>query len=419
LVGWRVLVLQTFRQSQDSDKSTKQNVCILGATGSIGESTLKVLSLHSDQYQVFALSGHSRLDQLAEQCAKYHPTYVSVPADKGEQFVSDLKRRFPEVKIPTILEGEVGLKQIAAHVDVDVVMAAIVGAAGLEPTLAAVQAGKRVLLANKEALVMAGSLFMDCVRSSGAMLLPVDSEHNAIFQCLPADYFQTTERFQQQASRGGVSQILLTASGGPFRQLTAEQLERVTPEQACKHPNWVMGQKISVDSATLMNKGLELIEACHLFDLPPERVTVVVHPQSIIHSLVQYVDGSTLAQMGNPDMCTPIAHALAWPKRIDAGVVPLDLFQVATLSFEKPDEVRFPCLRLAREAMQAGGTTPAVLNAANEIAVAAFLAKKIKFCDIPRIIQSVITQLPMIAARDLATILHYDATARQIAHNLL
>lgn len=411
--------MQTLKQSQDSGKSIKQNVCILGATGSIGESTLKVLSLHSDQYQVFALSGHSRLDQLAEQCAKYHPTYVSVPADKGEQFVHDLKRRFPEAKIPTILEGGQGLKQIAAHVDVDVVMAAIVGAAGLEPTLAAVQAGKRVLLANKEALVMAGSLFMDCVRSSGAMLLPVDSEHNAIFQCLPADYFQTTERFQQQASRGGVSQILLTASGGPFRQLTAEQLELVTPEQACKHPNWVMGQKISVDSATLMNKGLELIEACHLFDLPPERVTVVVHPQSIIHSLVQYVDGSTLAQMGNPDMCTPIAHALAWPKRIDAGVVPLDLFQVATLSFEKPDEVRFPCLRLAREAMQAGGTTPAVLNAANEIAVAAFLAKKIKFCDIPRIIQSVITQLPMIAARDLATILHYDATARQIAHNLL
>lgn len=410
--------MQTFEQTSGS-LSPKQNVCILGATGSIGESTLKVLALHSNQYHVFALSGHSRLGQLVELCAKYQPTYVSVPTDQGEAFTKDLKQRFPGAKVPTIVEGEHGLKQIASHPDVDVVMAAIVGAAGLEPTLAAVQAGKRVLLANKEALVMAGDLFMDCVRSSGATLLPVDSEHNAIFQCLPSDYFQTTERFQQQASRGGVSQILLTASGGPFRQLSAQQLELVTPEQACKHPNWVMGQKISVDSATLMNKGLELIEACHLFDLPPERVTVVVHPQSIIHSLVQYVDGSTLAQMGNPDMCTPIAHALAWPKRIDAGVAPLDLFQVATLHFEKPDEVRFPCIRLAREAMQAGGTTPAVLNAANEVAVAAFLSKKIKFNNIPHIIESVITQLPMIDAHDLATILHYDSTARQIAYNLL
>ena len=399
--------------------SPKQNVCILGATGSIGESTLKVLALHPDQYHVFALSGHSRLDQLAELCAKYRPTYVSLPADKGEAFTKDFRLRFPDVQIPTILEGELGLKQIASHPDVDVVMAAIVGAAGLEPTLATVQVGKRVLLANKEALVMAGNLFMDCVRSSGAMLLPVDSEHNAIFQCLPSDYFQTTERFQNQSSRAGVSQILLTASGGPFRQFDLQQLEQVTPEQACKHPNWVMGQKISVDSATLMNKGLELIEACHLFELPPERVTVVVHPQSIIHSLVQYVDGSTLAQMGNPDMCTPIAHALAWPKRIDAGVAPLDLFQVATLSFEKPDELRFPCIRLAREAMQSGGTTPAVLNAANEVAVAAFLTKKIKFCEIPRIIESVITQLPMTPARDLATILHYDTTARRIAQSLL
>ncbi len=411
--------MQTRDKLLSSVLSPKQNVCILGATGSIGESTLKVLTLHSDQYHVFALSGHSRLDQLAELCATYHPSYVSVPADQGEAFAKDLRHRFPDAQIPTILEGELGLKQIASHPDVDVVMAAIVGAAGLEPTLAAVQAGKRVLLANKEALVMAGNLFMDCVHRSGAMLLPVDSEHNAIFQCLPTDYFQTSERFQNQSSRAGVSQILLTASGGPFRQFDLQQLEQVTPEQACKHPNWVMGQKISVDSATLMNKGLELIEACHLFDLPPERVTVVVHPQSIIHSLVQYVDGSTLAQMGNPDMCTPIAHALAWPQRIDAGVAPLDLFQVATLHFEKPDEVRFPCIRLAREAMQAGGTTPAVLNAANEVAVAAFLAKKIKFCEIPRIIESVITQLPMIPARDLATILHYDSTARQIAQNLL
>jgi 1-deoxy-D-xylulose-5-phosphate reductoisomerase len=406
-------------QSIAANKLPKQNVCILGATGSIGESTLKVLALHPELYQVFALSGHSRLDRLAAQCAEYCPTYAAVPTDQGEQFVQDLKRRFPQAPIPQILEGEEGLEQIAAHIDVDVVMAAIVGAAGLQPTLAAVQAGKRVLLANKEALVMAGSLFMDCVRRSGATLIPVDSEHNAIFQCLPPEYAQTMERLQKNTLRGGVARILLTASGGPFRELTVEQLDKVTPEQACKHPNWLMGRKISVDSATLMNKGLELIEACYLFDLPPENVTIVVHPQSIIHSMVQYVDGSTLAQMGNPDMCTPIAHALAWPKRINAGVAPLDLLQIATLNFEKPDEVRFPCLRLAREAMQSGGTTPAVLNAANEIAVAAFLDKKIKFRTIPDIIQSVITQLPMIEARDLATILHYDAVARELAHKLL
>jgi 1-deoxy-D-xylulose-5-phosphate reductoisomerase len=411
--------VQIYSDAPQTVSLLKQNVCILGATGSIGESTLKVLSLHPDQYNIFALSGHSRLDDLVNLCALYHPTYVCVPDTKSEQFAKILKQRFPEAVMPTVLEGEFGLKLLASHIDVDIVMAAIVGAAGLESTLAAVQAGKRVLLANKEALVMAGNLFMDCVRSSGAVLLPVDSEHNAIFQCLPADYFKTAERFADQATRGGVSQVLLTASGGPFRQFSAQQLANVTPEQACKHPNWLMGKKISVDSATLMNKGLELIEACHLFELPPERITVVVHPQSIIHSLVQYTDGSTLAQMGNPDMCTPIAHALAWPKRINSGVAPLDLFKVSTLQFEKPDEVRFPCLRLAREAMQAGGTTPAVLNAANETAVAAFLAKKIKFNDIPRIIQSVITQLPMTPARDLATILHYDVAARKIAHSLL
>ena len=400
-------------------EKARQLVCVLGATGSIGDSTFKVLNKHLDDYEVFALSGHARLDKLIELCAEYEPRYVCVPEAMGEQFSQRLKHQFPDLCLPQIVEGEKGLQQIAAHPEVDVVMAAIVGAAGLAPTLAAVRAGKRVLLANKEALVMAGSLFMDCVRSSGATLLPVDSEHNAIFQCLPADYFQSSESLHHNSSRAGVSQILLTASGGPFRKFSLEQLEQVTPEQASKHPNWVMGAKITVDSATLMNKGLELIEACHLFDLPPERVTVVIHPQSIIHSMVQYVDGSTLAQMGNPDMSTPIAHALAWPKRIDAGVAPLDLFLNASLNFEQPDEVRFPCLRLAREAMEAGGTTPAVLNAANEIAVAAFLANKIKFTDIPRIIQAVITQLPMIAAHDLATILHYDEAARKIARSIL
>ncbi len=396
-----------------------QNVCILGATGSIGDSTLKVLALHPARYRVYALSGHHRLDKLAELTATYQPEIVSLPDDMAELFVIHFKHNFPHAKLPELVEGEAGLRRIAAHPDVDVVMAAIVGSAGLAPTLAAVEAGKRVLLANKEALVMAGSLFMDCVKKSGATLLPVDSEHNAIFQCLPHDYFTSAECLKSGSSRAGVSQILLTASGGPFRSFSAAQLETVTPEQASKHPNWVMGAKITVDSATLMNKGLELIEACHLFELPPERVTVVIHPQSIIHSLVQYVDGSTLAQMGNPDMSTPIAHALAWPARIDAGVAPLDLFQVASLNFERPDEDRFPCLRLAREAMQVGGTTPAVLNAANEVAVAAFLDGRIKFTDIPRIIQAVITQLPMIAARDLATILQYDTSARQLAKQLM
>ncbi len=402
-----------------TESAKRQNVCILGATGSIGDSTLKVLARHPERYRVYALSGHGRLDKLAELAAAYHPQIISVPVDTAESFALHFKRNFPHATLPELVEGEAGLCRIAADPQVDVVMAAIVGAAGLAPTLAAVEAGKRVLLANKESLVMAGNLFMDRVRQSGATLLPVDSEHNAIFQCLPHDYFASRECLKTSRSRAGVSQILLTASGGPFRSFTAEQLTTVTPEQASKHPNWVMGAKITVDSATLMNKGLELIEACHLFELPPERVTVVIHPQSIIHSLVQYVDGSTLAQMGNPDMSTPIAHALAWPQRIDAGVAPLDLFQIASLNFEQPDEVRFPCLRLAREAMQVGGTTPAVLNAANEVAVAAFLARQIKFIDIPRIIQSVITQLPMIAARDLATILHYDTTARQMAQRLL
>ena len=401
------------------ESAQRQNVCILGATGSIGDSTLKVLARHPERYRVYAISGHGRLDKLAELAATYQPHIVSVPVDTAELFALHFKRNFPHAQLPELVEGEAGLCQIAADSQVNVVMAAIVGAAGLAPTLAAVEAGKRVLLANKESLVMAGSLFMDRVRQSGATLLPVDSEHNAIFQCLPHDYFSSRECLKTSNSRAGVSQILLTASGGPFRSFTAEQLATVTPEQASKHPNWVMGAKITVDSATLMNKGLELIEACHLFELPPERVTVVIHPQSIIHSLVQYVDGSTLAQMGNPDMSTPIAHALAWPQRIDAGVAPLDLFQIASLNFEQPDEVRFPCLRLAREAMQAGGTTPAVLNAANEVAVAAFLARRIKFIDIPRIIQTVITQLPMMAARDLATILHYDVTARQMAQRLL
>jgi 1-deoxy-D-xylulose-5-phosphate reductoisomerase len=307
-----------------------------------------------------------------------------------------------------VLVGEGGLCEVAAHPEVDAVMAAIVGAAGLKPTLAAVRAGKKVLLANKEALVMSGDLFMQAVREHGATLLPIDSEHNAIFQCLPGDY-----------ARGlgavGVRRILLTASGGPFRETPLSELEHVSPEQACAHPNWSMGRKISVDSASMMNKGLELIEACWLFDARPEQVEVVIHPQSVIHSLVDYVDGSVLAQLGNPDMRTPIANALAWPERIDSGVAPLDLFAVARLDFQHPDEQRFPCLRLARQAAEAGGSAPAMLNAANEVAVAAFLERRIRFPEIARIIEDTLNREASAAVADLDAVLAADARARTLA----
>jgi 1-deoxy-D-xylulose-5-phosphate reductoisomerase len=291
---------------------------------------------------------------------------------------------------------------------VDAVMAAIVGAAGLRPTLAAVQAGKKVLLANKEALVMSGALFMDAVRQSGAVLLPIDSEHNAIFQCMPGDY-------ARGLSAVGVRRILLTASGGPFRQTSTQALQDVTPEQACAHPNWSMGRKISVDSASMMNKGLELIEACWLFDAPPSLVEVVVHPQSVIHSLVDYVDGSVLAQLGNPDMRTPIANALAWPERIDSGVAPLDLFSIARLDFEAPDEQRFPCLRLARQAAQAGNSAPAVLNAANEVAVQTFLQGRIRFPEIASMIEQVLDQEPVVPLTSLEAVFAADQRARELA----
>ncbi len=390
----------------------RQRVCVLGATGSIGDSTFKVLDLHPERYQVYAISGHQRLSKLMALVVRYQPAIVVVPDGQAAQLQQQLQQA-GLARLPEILEGEAGLCAIAGHADVDVVMAAIVGAAGLAPTMAAAQAGKRILLANKESLVMSGELLMQAVRASGAVLLPVDSEHNAIFQCLPP-----TGHTQIQAG-SGVAQILLTASGGPFRAWTAEQLAQATPAQACRHPNWSMGQKISVDSATLMNKGLELIEACHLFDLPEAKITVVVHPESIVHSMVQYVDGSTLAQLGRPDMCTPIAHALAWPDRINSGVQPLDLFEIKSLNFEPPDVNRFPCLQLARAAMQQGGTAPAVLNAANEIAVAAFLAGQIGFMQIAALIESVITQLPMSRVPDLATILAVDQQARHLAKRWL
>lgn len=380
-------------------------VTVLGATGSIGLSTLDVLARHAERYEVFALTAFSRVDELAVLCRRHRPR-LAVVADA--RAAASLQQRLRDAGLNTeVLYGEQALCEVASAAEVDVVMAAIVGAAGLRPTLAAVQAGKRVLLANKEALVMSGALFMQAVRRHAATLLPIDSEHNAIFQCLP----ERTGSLEQL----GVRRILLTASGGPFREFTLEQMASVTPAQACAHPNWSMGQKISVDSASMMNKGLELIEACWLFDVPPARVEVVVHPQSVIHSMVDYLDGSVLAQLGNPDMRTPIAHALAWPERIDAGVSALDLFRIARLDFQAPDEQRFPCLRLARQAAEQGGTAPALLNAANEVAVAAFLAGRIGFTAIAALIEEVLQREPVAAADDLQQVFAADARARELA----
>jgi len=353
-------------------------ITVLGSTGSIGVSTLDVIARHPARYRVVALTANRDVAGLLEQVRIHRPRFA-VLAD--EVAAEQLAQRVQAAGLETaVLAGEEALARVAALDGVDYVMAAIVGAAGLLPALAAARAGKRVLLANKEALVVAGQQFVDAVSRSGATLLPIDSEHNAIFQCLPADYAGNPDA-------AGVDRILLTASGGPFRTWSPAQLATVTPAQACAHPNWEMGRKISVDSATMMNKGLEVIEARWLFGLGADRIQVVVHPQSVIHSMVQYVDGSVLAQMGNPDMRTPIAHALAWPDRTDAGVAPLDLFEVARLDFEAPDFERFPCLRLAFEALRGGGDLPAVLNAANEIAVQAFLEERIPFTGIPRLIE--------------------------------
>ncbi|WP_047302045.1 1-deoxy-D-xylulose-5-phosphate reductoisomerase [Pseudomonas fluorescens] len=390
--------------------SAIQQVTVLGATGSIGLSTLDVIARHPERYQVFALTGFSRLAELLALCIRHVPRFTVVPEVAA---ASRLQEELRAAGLSTqVLVGEQGLCDVASAPEVDAVMAAIVGAAGLRPTLAAVEAGKKILLANKEALVMSGALFMQAVGKSGSVLLPIDSEHNAIFQCMPADF-----------SRGlgviGVRRILLTASGGPFRQTPLAELERVSPEQACAHPNWSMGRKISVDSASMMNKGLELIEACWLFDARPSQVEVVVHPQSVIHSLVDYVDGSVLAQLGNPDMRTPIANALAWPERIDSGVAPLDLFAIARLDFEAPDEQRFPCLRLARQAAEAGGSAPAMLNAANEVAVSAFLERRIRYPEIASIIDEVLVREPVVAVNELDAVFAADAKARSLAEQWL
>ena len=384
---------------------------ILGSTGSIGLNTLDVVRRHPERYRIAALCAHTQIDRLFEQCLEFRPDFAVV---RDDELAAELATRLAAAGCAGIRVeyGAEALTRMASLKDVDSVMVAIVGAAGLPPALAAAQAGKRVLLANKESLVMAGALFMRAVRESGAVLLPVDSEHNAIFQSLPRDY-------SSNLSAHGVVSLLLTASGGPFRGMDQTVLARVTPEQACAHPKWAMGRKISVDSATLMNKGLEVIEAHWLFNIPPEKIEVVVHPQSIIHSLVRYVDGSVLAELGNPDMRTPIAHALAYPERIDSGVAALDLFSVGALSFERPDAERFPCLGLAYRALKLGGSGPAILNAANEAAVAAFLDRRISFNAIPAIIAAALDTLPVKAVDTLADALAADAQARGFAEQVI
>ncbi len=382
--------------------SRPQRVVILGATGSVGCNTLDVIAQHPDRFEVFALSGHQNLKLLADHIQQFQPKVVAVP---NEQSIEQLRALLPShVMIPEFCLGEQGLCDIASSSYADIVMAAIVGAAGLAPTLAAAQAGKRVLLANKESLVVGGALMMDAVARSGAVLLPIDSEHNAIFQCLPPG-----------TNRVGVESVVLTASGGPFLNDSLATMASVTPEQACAHPNWVMGPKISVDSATLMNKGLELIEACWLFDLAPERIEVVIHPQSVIHSMVRYLDGSVIAQLGEPDMRTPIAYGLAWPERIQSGAAALDFSQLSALTFSTPDHQRFPCLSLAAAALRAGPTVPVILNAANEVAVASFLAHKIRFTDIADVVAQTLDVVEPKPASDLPTLFELDRAARQVA----
>jgi 1-deoxy-D-xylulose-5-phosphate reductoisomerase len=388
-----------------------KGICILGATGSIGASTLDVVARHPDLYQVVALTANNNIDVLLEQCRQHRPQYAVVVEDHKAQVFQDKlnQAKLTEIKV---LSGPNALEQVATLPNVDSVMAAIVGAAGLLPSLAAAKAGKTVLLANKEALVMSGAIFMQAVASSGAHLLPIDSEHNAIFQCMPAGYHAGVTA--KEARR-----ILLTASGGPFRNLPIDQMADVTPEQAVAHPNWDMGKKISVDSATMMNKGLEMIEACLLFNMKPEQIQVIIHPQSVIHSMVDYIDGTVLAQMGNPDMRIPIAHALAWPNRFESGAKPLDIFDVKRMDFEEPNLERFPCLRLAYQAIDRGDTMPTVLNAANEIAVEAFLNKQIRFTDIPVIIERCMEGALIKKPENLALVLEADQQTRLMAKQFI
>jgi 1-deoxy-D-xylulose-5-phosphate reductoisomerase len=385
-----------------------KQVTILGATGSIGQSTLDIVARHPDLYALYALTANDNHRKMQALCRQFEPAFVVMRDADSAQCLAEAITDLPT----EVLSGEAGLAQVAEAVEVDVVVAAIVGAGGLIPTLAAVRAGKRILLANKEVLVMAGALFMNEVKQHGAELLPVDSEHNAIFQCLPAG------SIGKGVAEQGVQKIILTGSGGPFRDFDIAGLDDVTPQQACAHPNWDMGPKISVDSATMMNKGLEMIEACWMFAVDHEDIEILLHRQSIVHSMVAYTDGSTIAQMGNPDMRTPIANALAWPERIESGVEPLNLLQVGQLDFTLADEARYPCLALARQAWHQGGTSMAVLNAANEVAVEYFLSRRIKFTDISRLIRNVMQQTTTGAADKLESILQADFDARSLAHEL-
>jgi len=387
-----------------------KNISILGATGTIGTNTLDVIQRHPDRFSAFALTANTDVERLAGQCREFRPRYAVMANEDAAQRLKDiLSKEGLETEVRAGIEG---LEFISGHDEVDAVMAGIVGAAGLLPTLAAARAGKRVMLANKEALVMSGQIFMDEVANHKAELLPIDSEHNAIFQSMPPDFHKGLEEV-------GVNKILLTASGGPFRTMELNQLDAVTPDQACAHPNWVMGRKISVDSATMMNKGLEVIEACWLFNTQSDLIQVVIHPESTIHSMVSYNDGSVLAQLGNPDMRTPIAYSMGWPERIDSGVKSLDIFDVAQLNFEAPDFSRYPCLRLAYEALERGGTATAVLNASNEVAVAAFLDEKIRFTDIPRVIENSLEEAVTQSADSLEAILQADQDAREIANHYI
>ncbi len=390
--------------------SIKQ-VAILGSTGSIGVNTLDVIRAHPDRFQVVALTAGKQIERLAKQCLEFKPRIAVVSDADGAAHLSKL---LLEKQVQTqVLYGPEALITAVTESGCDTVMAAIVGAAGLVPALAAAKSGKRVLLANKEALVMSGDLFMQAMKHGGGELLPIDSEHNAIFQCLP-------NQFSKDPNPSlGVEELWLTASGGPFRDTPLDQLVGITPDQACAHPNWVMGKKISVDSATMMNKGLEVIEAFWLFGLPLEKIKVLIHPQSVVHSMVRYRDGSVLAQLGQPDMRTPIAYGLAWPERIEAGVSPLSLTQLAALSFAEPDLVRFPCLSLAFAAANTGGTAPAVLNAANEVAVAAFLDEGLPYLQIPEVVEKTLNAIPIASADSLDVILEVDARARNIAQEFI
>lgn len=399
-----------------------KGITILGATGTIGLNTLEVIKQHQDKFKVIALTANRDVDGLSALCLEWLPHYaVMADAQAAEQ----LEQRLKLAQLPVqVLSGRDGLIKVASLPEIEIVMAAIVGGAGLVPTLAAAQTGKRILLANKEALVMSGQLLLATVFKHGAELLPIDSEHNAVFQCIPPSHFNTTKSYAHSQmpsafADSGISRILLTASGGPFRHYSYEQMQQVTPEQACAHPNWKMGPKISVDSATMMNKGLEVIEACWLFSVQPHHIEVLLHPQSIIHSLVEYIDGSVLAQLGNPDMRTPIAHALGWPERISSGVKRLNLAEIGQLQFEPVDVKKFPCLQLAYDAMLAGGTTTTILNAANEIAVQAFLQQRLRFTDIPRVIEATLSHLTGQIVTQLDLILEEDTRAREFATELV